>query len=234
MSNQIGIIFDFNGVIVDDYVIQKEAWNRISQLLRGKPVTDQEMAQYIRGIPTAKIVIWMSKKQLGHQDIAALSRKKSELVKALFETSPLFRLVPGLDNFLDELVRRGLSRTIATSQTRPVFLHLAKQLGLETWFDLSKATCYDGSYPGKPAPDAYILAAKKIGAPPENCIVFEDAHSGIGAAYAAGVRTIVAIGKDEQVQELQKLPGVVKVVHSFNGLGLEDLLALHKDKLLTY
>lgn len=60
MSEELGIIFDFNGVIVDDYPIQKEAWDILSLQLREHICTDQEMLNNVRGIPTRDIVKWMS------------------------------------------------------------------------------------------------------------------------------------------------------------------------------
>jgi len=47
---------------------------------------------------------------------------------------------------------------------------------------------------GKPFPDPYLLAAERLGLPPERCAVFEDAPAGIAAARAAGVETIVGVG----------------------------------------
>lgn len=47
----VGIIFDFNGVMVDDYPLQKEAWSQISLKLRKTEVTDEEMVKKIRGVP---------------------------------------------------------------------------------------------------------------------------------------------------------------------------------------
>ncbi len=43
---------------------------------------------------------------------------------------------------------------------------------------------------GKPAPDMFLLAAKKMGVPPEKCLVFEDAEPGMRAAEAAGMKYV--------------------------------------------
>jgi beta-phosphoglucomutase-like phosphatase (HAD superfamily) len=51
----------------------------------------------------------------------------------------------------------------------------------------------DGTYPGKPHPDIYQKAAKKLGLSPADCLVFEDGTSGIRAANAAGAGAVMAI-----------------------------------------
>lgn len=220
-----GIIFDFNGVIVDDYPLQKEAWSQISQILRDKPVTDEEMVRRIRGVPTKNTIAWMSTKALSATATEELVQKKTDITKELFDTSPLFRLAPGLETFLGELVEQNVPRTIATSQTKHAFAHLFATLGLKRWFDEEQIICFDGTYPGKPAPDAYILAARKLHLQPSECIVVEDALSGITSAYAAGLRSIIVIARDEQLQEFASLPGVTKMIHDFSEVNARELFS---------
>ena len=68
-----------------------------------------------------------------------------------------------------------------------------KHLGLGRWFDADNLVYGDGSFPGKPAPDIYLMAAKKLGLSPKECVVFEDGASGIRSAAAAGCGGIVAV-----------------------------------------
>lgn len=85
-SKPSGVIFDFNGVIVDDYPIQKQAWDQISLQLRNKPVTDDEMMNHIRGIPTSDNVKWMSSGNLLDDELAAIALKKALSLKLPFKT----------------------------------------------------------------------------------------------------------------------------------------------------
>ena len=97
------------------------------------------------------------------------------------------------------------------------------KLGLSRWFHINQIIYNDGSVKSKPAPDAYLLAAEKINLDPRVCVVFEDAVSGVRAAYAAGVRSIVAVGTDERLSELTKLPGVIKGIHNFSEVKVNEL-----------
>jgi len=219
------VIFDCNGVIIDDYPLQKEAWNQISLEIRRSPVTDVEMLNNIRGIPTQNTVKRMLSevnKSLDEKTIIAYALQKDNIVEGLFKSSPLCKLNEGLELFLNTLKTKGIPITIATSSTKKIFTFLFAKLNLGRWFDFNKILFNDGTYPGKPAPDPYLLAANKLGFTPEECLVFEDAKSGIQSAYAAGVKNIVAIGTDDKHDELAKIPGVVKTISNFIEISIDD------------
>lgn len=220
-----GIIFDFNGVIVDDYPLQKEAWSQLSLILRNRPVTDQEMVQKIRGVPTRDAIVWMSTKTLSLAAVEEFVQTKTNITKELFDTSPLFRLAPGLEVFLNSLSGQNIPRTIATSSTKSTFSHLFDTLSLGRWFNKEQIICFDNTYPGKPAPDAYILAARSINLQPIECVVAEDAISGITSAHAAGVRNIIVVGRDEQLREFASLPGVIRTIHDFSEVNMREFFS---------
>ena len=223
-QDTLGIIFDFNGVIIDDYTLQKEAWSQISLILRDRPVTDEEMVNDIRGVPANDTIVWMSAENLSPARIKELARQKTSIVNELFSADPSLRLALGLGRFLDELARQNIPFTIATSQTKDDSTLLFGALGLSKWFEIERIVYYDGTYPGKPAPDAYILAARRILLEPKQCVVVEDAISGITSAYSAGVQNIVAIGRDKQLKKLATFPGVVKTIHDFTELNVDEII----------
>jgi beta-phosphoglucomutase-like phosphatase (HAD superfamily) len=86
---------------------------------------------------------------------------------------------------------------------------------LPRWFDIEKIVYSDGKIKGKPAPDIYIIAARNLGLKPEECIVIEDAVSGIEAARAAGIGKIVAIASMEPVELYEKISAVNLIIKDF-------------------
>ena len=218
-----GVIFDFNGVIVDDYPLQKEAWNKISLKLRGIEVTDEEMLQKIRGVQTKEIVQWLGNDKISEEELLIIVKEKEETVRDLYLSSPLFRLNKGLDIFLDDIKKNNTPHTIATSSKFEDLQFSLNKLGLTKWFDINLIIYNDGTYRGKPAPDAYVLATKKLNLDPKDCVVFEDAVSGITAAYAAGIRYIIGVGNDERQTILKKLPGVIRGIHDFSKLRVNKI-----------
>lgn len=226
-KNQVklhGVIFDCNGVIVDDYPIQKQTWSAISLILRGKPVTDEEMVHKIRGIPSLQTISWLAPNRLSEAKTEELAKRKDTLTEKLFKTSPLFRLNIGLKKFLDDLKKRNIPRTIVTSSREKIFKYTYEKLGLKRWFNKNIIIYNDGTYPGKPAPDPYLIGAKKLKIRPDQCLVFEDALSGIRSAQTAGVKNIVVVGRDEQLQEFRHLSGVIKAIHNFSEIKVTELI----------
>lgn len=219
-----GVIFDFNGVIVDDYPLQKEVWNKISMRLRGKPVSDSEMTEKIRGVRTEAILHWMSCDNIDENEVHKLIKKKDELIKQLYFSSSLFKLNQGLENFFNKLKERKILITIATSSTFEMTKFSFDKLGLEQWFEFSKLVYNDGKHEGKPHPGPYLLAALKLRIKPGECVVFEDAKSGIISAQNAGIGKIIAVGSDDRLISLRKLPGVSKAIHNFSEISVKDIL----------
>jgi len=222
-----GCIFDFNGVIVDDFPLQQDAWSQMSLKLRGVSVTVDEMVHKIRGVPSKDTLKWMSKSD-DEEYLKGLTKEKDVLTEELFNSSPLFCLNKGLEKFLDELKTYDIPRTIATSSSYGMFEFAFRQLKLSNWFKWEEIVCNDGSYPGKPAPDAYLFAVKKLGLKPQECLVIEDAQSGIQSAFAARCK-IVAINTDlVRLEELINMPGVIKGIKDFTEISVEEIFGIQK------
>ena len=223
MHNTKAVLFDFNGVIIDDFLIQKEAWSIVSQKIRGLGVTDSEMYEKIRGVPSKDTVKRMSEGKLNENEIAEIAKEKDVITERLFKESPLFRLANGLETFLDDMKKKNIPRNIATSSRSRIFRFAYEKLGLVRWFEFEKIVYSDDNIKGKPAPDPYIIAAKKIGVNPEECMVFEDAINGIQSARSAGVKNIVAVGKDMQLKVLCRESNVIKGIRDFTEVNVDEL-----------
>lgn len=87
---------------------------------------------------------------------------------------------------------------------------------LKKWFDVDKIVYDDGTMPGKPAPDIYLRAAKKLNLAPKDCVVIEDAVSGIESARAAGIGKIIAIASMESIDLYKNIPAVSQIIKNFD------------------
>jgi HAD superfamily hydrolase (TIGR01509 family) len=98
-------------------------------------------------------------------------------------------LKAGAVELLDFLAACGLPLGIATSSSRAT---VARYLGRAGLLDRFKAIATrDDVGRGKPHPDVYLEAARRLGVPPANCIAFEDSNAGLTAAHAAGTMAIM-------------------------------------------
>ena len=90
-----------------------------------------------------------------------------------------------------------------------------KEFQLEKWFDLDKIVYSDGTIPGKPAPDIFMIAAEKINLKPAECVVVEDAIAGIKSAQDAGIGKIIAIASLEPIEFYEKIDAVESIIKDF-------------------
>jgi beta-phosphoglucomutase-like phosphatase (HAD superfamily) len=114
--------------------------------------------------------------------------EREPLLDALFLTA---EPMPGAVELTRYLEVNAIPHAVASSSSRRTF-ELKTQRHTD-WF-ARFTTCVLGDDPevhsGKPAPDIFLVAAKRMGAPPEACLVFEDAPAGIQAALAAGMHVV--------------------------------------------
>ncbi|WP_404400641.1 HAD family hydrolase [Pelagibacterium halotolerans] len=109
----------------------------------------------------------------------------------------------GARELLTALRGRDVPLAVATSSRRPHATRHLSHAGLIELFD-TVVTRDDVANP-KPHPEPYLTAAARLGVSPGNCIAFEDSHSGVRAAHAAGMRTVMVpdlVGPTEEIAAL--------------------------------
>lgn len=194
-----GIIFDFNGTLFWDSELHMEAWREFSKRLRGTQFSDEEMLKYMFGRTNEDIIAYAIGKRPSPELVEKFAVEKEQVYRDMCKLHPeIFKLAPFAEEFLDYLKANNIPRTIATMSEKDNVDFYIKEFHLEKWFDVEKIVYSDGIIPGKPAPDIYLIAAKRLGLDPQNCIVVEDAISGINAAKNAGIGKVVAIASMEK------------------------------------
>jgi HAD superfamily hydrolase (TIGR01509 family) len=96
--------------------------------------------------------------------------------------------MPGAVALLDWAAAKGLPRALATSSSRGQAEVALTEAALMGRFEVEVTG--DEVQLGKPAPDLFLLAAERLGVPPQSCVVFEDAPAGLEAAARAGMRCV--------------------------------------------
>lgn len=212
-----GIIFDFNGTLFFDSHMHYEAWRLYSKKLRGYEFTDEEMRQHMFGRTNADIIEYAIGKKPDKELVEKLAKEKESMYRAMcLNDKKNLVLAPGASEFLDFLKSNNIPRTIATMSEWDNVEFYIKEFNLEKWFDIDKIVYSNGKIPGKPAPDIYQIAAKNLDLLPQNCIVVEDAISGINAAHSANIGMIIAIASIENIEIYQSIPCVKQIIRNYN------------------
>ncbi len=199
-------IFDFNGTLVMDSYMHEAAWRQYVEKLCHRGVTEEEFKQHVHGKTSAMILEhFLGKEKLTKEEIIAYSEEKEACYRKLcMENRERFCLTEGVEEFLDRAKEAGIPMTIATAANLANMNFYFEYFSLEKWFDMEKIVYDDASLKGKPDPDIYLKAVEKLSVKAEDCIVFEDAVSGVTAADRAGIGSIVGIYCDSSRKLLEE------------------------------
>ena len=214
-----GIIFDFNGTLFFDSELHYEAWRIYSEKLRGYKFTDEEMRLHMFGRTNADIIEYAIGRKPSNEMVDKTGKEKEELYRQMcLKDKEHFVLAPYAEEFLNYLKSKNIPRTIATMSDYDNVSFYIKEFKLEQWFDTDKIVYSDGKIKGKPAPDIYEIAAKKINLQPQDCIVIEDSLAGIESAHYANIGKIIAIASVENDEFYSKSPYVDNIIHNYKEL----------------
>ncbi len=177
-----GLIFDFDGLILDTEVPDFASWQEI-YAAHG---CELAFETWSGGIGTTKFAFdpfenlqMLAGRPLDREAIRAQRRKR---YIAMNEAQPI---LPGVEAYLADARRLGLMIGVASSSTRDwVGSHLTR-LGLHAHFACVK--CSDDVRNTKPDPELYLLALEALGLAPEEAIALEDSPHGVAAAKQAGM-----------------------------------------------
>jgi len=182
-----GAIFDLDGTLTDNMALHQRAFE-VFLSKHGLPPLTPELRRRLDGKRNRDIFPILFARELDDATQRAFADEKESLYRELSRG----RLVPlpGLVELLGHLARRNVPAAVATSSPSENVDHTLRELALAASF-AAVARADDVTH-GKPHPDVFLLAAKRLGAAPERCIAFEDAPVGIEAARRAGM-TCVAL-----------------------------------------
>lgn len=214
-----GIIFDFNGTLYWDSAMHKQAWREFSEIIRGTPFRDEEMVMHMFGRTNEEIIEYAIRKKPAPEMVEKYGNEKEELYrKRAMADKENFHLAKGAAELLDFLKANNIPRNIATMSDKTNVDFYFEHFDLGKWFDIEKVVYADGIVPSKPAPDIYQISAHNIGLEPKDCIVVEDAISGIKSAHSAGIGKIIAICSEEPYEFYTSMPEVSEIIRNFDEL----------------
>lgn len=216
MQYDIGFIFDWDGVVVDSSRQHELSWERLAET-EGLDLFDGHFKLGF-GKKNQFIIPNLLKWTDDLEEIERLSLRKEEFYREIVRETGLSPL-PGVRRFLERLIAESRPRVIGSSTPRANIDAVLKVIGLEGAFE--HVVSADDVGKGKPDPEVFLKAAKKIGADPRRCVVFEDSESGVAAGLAAGAK-VVGIATTNSIEYLQS-NGVDLAVESFESLTLERI-----------
>jgi HAD superfamily hydrolase (TIGR01509 family) len=177
------VIFDCDGTLVDSEPLSERAW-ALALARHGYALTPQDLAG-AQGLPFPTVHAHMAKRAR-LPELEVFWREYAGELLPLLDTE--------LEPFADavatarELHDQGIPLAVASSSRRERLDRTLTRANLDTLFAVSVAG--DEIARGKPEPDMFLEAARRLGATPQDCVVIEDSAPGVAAGLAAGMLTV--------------------------------------------
>ncbi|WP_300717124.1 HAD family phosphatase [Hydrogenophaga sp.] len=178
------LLFDLDGTLIDSMTQHQQAWTEWHRR-HGLPIDEatffaatagrsnaEILADLLPGRPAADHLAWADEKEALYRDIARRT----------------LTLVAGAQDFVQRARAGGYRLAVCTASTPENMALAFERFGIDGWVDCVVSPS-DGLR-GKPHPDIFLEAARRLGCAAHDCVVFEDAPLGIEAARRARMRAV--------------------------------------------
>ncbi|HQR93143.1 MAG TPA: HAD family phosphatase [Sediminibacterium sp.] len=212
MSQPIqAIIFDLDGVIIDSNPAIVTFWDHWAKQF-GFELTQDMILEWVYGRKVTATIEGLFSKAT-EEEQQAIRDAGYAFDAAMHPTG-----IEGVQDFVQALKVLDFPRGVATSSHKERMEQMLERIGLPNHFEFS-ITAHDVTL-GKPHPEPYLKMAQKLGIEPSNCLVFEDAISGVQSANAAGM-ICIGIGNAFTAEKL-KAAGAKEVIENFTQLHIRN------------
>ncbi|NGP87031.1 beta-phosphoglucomutase [Fodinibius halophilus] len=207
-------IFDLDGVIVETAQFHYKSWKRLAHSL--DIPFDESHNEALKGVSRSKslnIILELDDREVSEKEFQRLMDKKNGWYQNYIAELTPDDILDGIPEFLDTLKERGAKLAIGSSSKNAQYILDYLQL-TETFDAIIDGTKVKNT---KPDPEVFLKGAQAVGEDPEDCVVFEDAESGVEAANRANM-LCVGVGSEEILGDADL------VIDSFVDMSPEDLL----------
>ena len=210
------LLFDLDGTLIDSMPHHHDAWvewharrgleidaDRFFAATAGRS-NDEIFADMLPGTPLAEIALLVDEKEALYREFAA----------------PKLALINGARAYVQRAREAGLRLAVCTASTPQNMALAFERFGIDAWVEAVVSPA-DGLR-GKPHPDIFLEAARRLGVAPEHCLVFEDAPLGVEGARRAGMKA-VALTTTLEAKAFAGYDNLLAVVPDFNAPELSAL-----------
>jgi HAD superfamily hydrolase (TIGR01509 family) len=175
-------LFDCDGTIVDSMPLHYIAWK--AALAEWNCEFPEKLFYSWGGKPVDEIISTLNKMNGLNMPVEFVGKRKENLY---YDLLPRLKAIPEVVEHIEAQHGHMLFAVVSGGRRSSVVRSLTTTNLLDKFETIVGAEDYTNS---KPAPDAFLLAAAKLGVAPEDCLVFEDTDLGIQAATAAGMASV--------------------------------------------
>ena len=219
LNQQNAVIWDVDGTLVDTAELHYQAWRLLAREI-AKPFTRADFTGTF-GWRNPEIIpkLW------GIHDeatVAELGDRKELYYRA--EAKKGVPLLPGVRTLMDALCAAGFRQAIGSSAPRNNLDLILEMTNVA--HHLQAIVSMEDTRCGKPDPEVFVLAARRLGIEPSRCVVIEDAPVGVQAAKAGGMRAIAVTCVGHHPEEKLRAAGADLVVPTLERVSVKQIESL--------
>jgi HAD superfamily hydrolase (TIGR01509 family) len=216
-SDNGAVIWDVDGTLVDTAEMHFQAWAELCADL-GRPFSRADFAATF-GRRNPEIFQYLFGDRLGTAEVDELGFRKEELYRAAARQG--VELLPGGRSLLEGLHAAGFKQAIGSSAPLANVELILQITHSAQFFDAISSA--EDTQRGKPDPQVFEVAARKLGAPPTKCVVMEDAVAGVQAAKAGGMKCIAVSFVGHHPEEKLRAAGADLVVPTLERVSVQTV-----------
>ena len=224
MPESKAVIWDMDGVIAYTAPYHLRAWQEVFQK-RGLTFTEQEFQRHF-GQRNDTIIKSALGEEISQQEIDAIASEKENSFRRRIKQN--IKPLPGVIELMTSLRQHGFNMALASSAPTENIQLITQTLGINDCFH-SIVTGHEVAE-GKPSPQIFLRAAKKLGVKPENCIVIEDSLAGVAAAKRARMYCLAVTNTHPR----SSLSEADLIVDSLETVSVADVENLLRQRSLTW
>ena len=221
-GNGYAALWDVDGTLVDTAEQHFQAWAATARE-RGRPFNRDDFTRTF-GRRNPEILHILFGDALVGQEALDLADRKEALYRDA--TANGVELLPGVQALLEDLDRAGFRQAVGSSAPRANLDLILRLTGVARFFP--EVIAAEDTRRGKPDPQVFLLAAGRLGIPPEHCVVLEDAVAGVQAAKAGGMKCIAVRFVGHHSEEALRTAGADLVVTTLEQASAETVRRLFK------
>ena len=210
-----------DGTIVNSLPFHKLAWIE-TFAKRGKDFTDDDF-KWANGRRNDEIIPHFMGQNMSAKEVNIIANEKEATYRRFVKDD--IKALPGAVELIKSLATAKIQLALVSSTPKENIELITEILGIKKYFSLFING--DDVKEGKPSPQAFLLAAKKLGVAPKNCVVMEDAVVGVQAAKRAGMYCI-AIANTYPRENISEADIVVDSLEEITVKTIEALFAASK------
>lgn len=218
-----GIIFDMDGVLVDNMDVHFRAFAAMAERYNLKAAEGVDFT-HLNGRGNDDIITALFPAEIvAAKGVKALGEEKEALYRQIY--APTIAPMAGLTQLLEKLQEEGIWCAVGSSGPRANVDFVLQECHIEPYFCVRISG--DMVTRCKPDPEIFLTAANALGLEPSECLVFEDAIAGVRAAKAAGMK-VIALSTTHRREQLQEA-GADLITENFLDIDLPLIASLHKE-----